>query len=954
MSPLDQPPRQWRGRVDDAELMAREFPAIADALKRPQSRRHVLRLMAASAALAGLGGCDPSAPDGHYVAAVNQAADIVPGLPNCYATAVLDGGTAAGIVVRQEMGRPIKVEGNPAHPGSLGATSIHGQSLILDFYDPDRAAGVLKNGDVATWQSLLGACLDQRAKLEADKGAGLRVVTGRVVSPTMGAAIDDVLKYYDQAKWIQWESVSRDNVTRGTSLAYGRPLDLLPHVAAADVILALDSDLICSAPGHLRHARDFASRRNPTRAKMSRVYAAEPIPTLIGGAADHRFIAGPRELATIVNALAAGILGGDAAADAPDWVAAVIADLKAAGRNAFIHAGPDLSPEAHALIHRVNEKLGGRGTTFDFIEPVAWRTDDETAAMTGLIDDMQAGRVSSLLVLDGNPVYAAKGFREALAKVPFSLSSAASPDETARHTNWYVPRTHLFEEWGDARAHDGTVAIQQPQALPLYGGHSALEVLSLLASDLTGNGAAVSGRDLVRQTWHDRLDDNSWAEALAAGFVPNTASTPSTTSLGAASPSKPVAIPAAQELTLLIRPDPSLWDGRHANNPWLQELPRPIGKIVWDNPILLAPAIAGRFNIANGDEIELAAGSESVTAPAYIVPGQARDCIVAWLGGGRTSAGKVGDGVGTDITPLRGIGTPPSLRKTGRTIRVASTDHHNVLEVDQQAIDEVVRHGTLVQFHTQPDFLHDSDAEPTIYRRAQVSRVAWGMSVDLNACIGCNACVVACQAENNVPVVGRDQVLIGREMHWLRIDRYYEGPVDNPDSYLQPMLCMHCEDAPCEPVCPVEASVHDHEGLNLQVYNRCIGTRFCSNNCPYKVRRFNFGAWTSDEHRPAISRNPDVTVRSRGVMEKCTFCVQRIAQARIAHDRDGVAEQAVTACQAACPTQAFTFGDINDGTSEVSRRKTSPLDYTLLAEQNTHPRLTYEAHIRNHNPDVGA
>ena len=496
MPPLDQPPRQWRGRVDDAELMAREFPAIADALKRPQSRRHVLRLMAASAALAGLGGCDPSAPDGHYVPAVNQAADIVPGLPNRYATAVLDGGTAAGIVVRQEMGRPIKVEGNPAHPGSLGATSIHGQSLILDFYDPDRAAGVLKNGDVATWQSLLGACLDQRAKLEADKGAGLRVVTGRVVSPTMGAAIDGVLKHYDQAKWIQWESVSRDNVTRGTSLAYGRPLDLLPHVAAADVILALDSDLICSAPGHLRHARDFASRRNPTRAKMSRVYAAEPIPTLIGGAADHRFIAGPRELATIVNALAAGILGGDAAADAPDWVAAVVADLKAAGRNAFVHAGPDLSPEAHALIHRVNEKLGGRGTTFDFIEPVAWRTDDETAAMTGLIDDMQAGRVSSLLVLDGNPVYAAKGFREALAKVPFSLSSAASPDETARRTNWYVPRTHLFEEWGDARAHDGTVAIQQPQALPLYGGHSALEVLSLLASDLTGNGAAVSGRDL--------------------------------------------------------------------------------------------------------------------------------------------------------------------------------------------------------------------------------------------------------------------------------------------------------------------------------------------------------------------------------------------------------------------------------------------------------------------------
>ena len=369
------------------------------------------------------------------------------------------------------------------------------------------------------------------------------------------------------------------------------------------------------------------------------------------------------------------------------------------------------------------------------------------------------------------------------------------------------------------------------------------------------------------------------------------------------------------------------------------------------NVVLIAPSMATRLGLVNGDEVTLTMSDASIDIPVWIVPGQAEDCVAAWLGGGRTSAGEVGNGVGVNVTPLRGIDAEPVLRKTGRKVRIASTDHHNVLEVERQAIDEVVRHDTLAAFAADPGLFRKPD-EPSIYHRAQSGGVAWGMSVDLNACIGCNACVVACQAENNVPVVGKDQVLIGREMHWLRIDRYYEGAAEAPDAYLQPMLCMHCEDAPCEPVCPVEASVHDSEGLNLQVYNRCIGTRFCSNNCPYKVRRFNFGAWAADEHRPAVSRNPGVTVRSRGVMEKCTFCVQRIAEARIVHDRDGTPEQAVTACQAACPTQVFTFGDINDPGSDVAKRKQSPLDYALLAEQNTRPRLTYEARIRNTNPNI--
>ena len=768
-----------------------------------------------------------------------------------------------------------------------------------------------------------------------------------MVSPSLGAALDELLRRYPEARWHQWEPVSRDSVRRGAELAYGKPHDLLPRVAAADVLLALDSDLISSVPGHLRHARDFASRRNPVRARMSRVYAAEAVPTLIGGAADHRFIAGPADMAAAVNALAAAILRGTAAADAPPWVATVTADLRQAGPRALVHAGPDLTAEAHALVHRINERLGGRGTTFDLIPPVAYRPEDEAASMNDLMDAMRTKQVEILLILDSNPVYATPGFADALKHVPFSVCTTPAPNETARKTTWYVPGTHLFEAWGDLRAHDGTVSIQQPQALPLYDGHSPFEVLALFADAMP-----VGSLDHVRQTWRDRMNDTAWQDALAAGVVPGTAFTPVATE-PPASEFSPIPAPPTRKLNLLIRPDPNLVDGRHANNPWLQELPRPLGKVVWENPLLLAPATARESKLTNGDVVEIEMAGRRVRIPIWIVPGLAPDCAVAWLGGGRTEAGAVGNGVGTDVTPLLGIDADPVLHRTGKHVRVASTDHHNMLEVERTLVDEVVRHGTLAAFAADPQFARRSGESAEIYGPPPANGgVAWGMSVDLNACIGCNACVVACQSENNVPVVGKEQVLLGREMHWLRIDRYYEGPEDNPDSLLQPMLCMHCEQAPCEPVCPVEASIHDSEGLNLQVYNRCIGTRFCSNNCPYKVRRFNFGAWAADEHRAPISRNPDVTVRARGVMEKCTFCVQRIAASRIAHDRDGTPEQVVTACQAACPTQAFTFGDINDKTSEVATRKQSPLDYALLAEQNTRPRLTYEARVFNRNPAI--
>jgi molybdopterin-containing oxidoreductase family iron-sulfur binding subunit len=458
---------------------------------------------------------------------------------------------------------------------------------------------------------------------------------------------------------------------------------------------------------------------------------------------------------------------------------------------------------------------------------------------------------------------------------------------------------------------------------------------------------------MVQSTWKSRMNGDfaqAWHDALANGVVSNTASPKANVSLRADVGSRKLPAPADQPLTILFRPDPSLWDGRYANNAWLQELPRPLTKLTWDNPLLIAPAKARQLKLRNGDTVRLSVGKAVMTVPIWIVPGQAPDCVVALLGSGRRHVGTVGENAGFDFYPLTGRNDLPSLEKTVGSVELACTDHHNLIF---DMAGDIVRHGSLSRYAKEPRFLAGSEQEPQLYRWKPKGPAAWAMSVDLNACIGCNACVVACQSENNIPVVGKQQVIHEREMQWLRIDRYYEGNPDAPTSYFQPMLCMHCEQAPCEVVCPVGATVHDSEGLNVMVYNRCVGTRFCSNNCPYKVRRFNYFAFAQEEQRPPQSRNPDVTVRGRGVMEKCTFCLQRIAEARITADRENrPVGEVKTACQAACPTQAFSFGNMADPNSDVAKRKQSPLDYALLADQNTHPRVTYEARIRNPNPDL--
>jgi MoCo/4Fe-4S cofactor protein with predicted Tat translocation signal len=952
---MPQVSHQWRSfeqLMQDPAFLARvaqEFPNLTDALTTPQDRRRTLKLMAAALALGGLGGCDAGAPSGSLIPAVRAPANIIPGLPNFYSTANVHCGYASGVVIKHWMGRPIKVEGNPNHPASLGATDVFAQAQLLDFYDPERAWEITRASLPTDRASLERAIAQQRDILSQSRGRGFVVLMGAVTSPTLVAQLGALQGMYPEARCLHWEPISRSNVTQGGELAYGKPVEATPLLEQADVVLAIDSDLLSSAPGHLRYARDFAARRNPTRTrKMNRLYAIEATPTLTGSVADHRFVVEAHELTSIVMALAAGVLSREGP-EGPGWLTKIVADLKANMGRAVIHVGPDQSPEIHALAHAMNEALGGRGKTFELLAPVA-RASTPQFSLGQLLEDMRAGKIGSLLVIESNPVFATSqgpGFAEALRRVDFSLTLATTPTETSDATLWAVPMAHAWESWSDARAYNGVATILQPQAVSLYGGMETERLLGLFAGP-----DPPKSFDLVQATWRPAVGTNfedSWREALAAGVVPDTAEAKVDAKLRADLPS--LTPPSAPGLTLLLRPDPQLWDGRYADNAWLQELPRPLTKLTWDNPLLISPGRASQMQLQNGDRIRLSVGDASTTTPVWIMPGQADDCVVALLGFGRTRIGEVGRDVGKDFFPFADQAQEPTLEKAPGRTELASTEHHHPLYDDSGVY---ARSGPLAEFLKDERFLASQPEEgQSFYRWKPEGPAAWGMSIDLNACIGCSACVVACQAENNIPVVGKSEVLCQREMHWLRIDRYYQGAPENPQISYQPVLCMHCEQAPCETVCPVGATMHDSEGLNVMVYNRCIGTRFCSNNCPYKVRRFNYFDFAEAERRAIESRNPDVTVRARGVMEKCTFCIQRIAEARVAADRENrPVAQVITACQAACPTQALTFGNLAEHESEVASRKRSPLTYSLLPHENTKPRVTYEARILNPNPSI--
>ncbi len=960
-----------------AELVRREFPRQAGELNDPASRRNFLKLMAASLGLAGATGC-LTQPAEKIVPYVRQPEEIVPGKPLFFATAMTLGGYANGLLAESHEGRPTKLEGNPEHPASLGATDLFAQASILSLYDPDRSQTVMERQVISTWGAFLTAITAELPALQGRKGRGLAILTETVTSPTLGKQLSDLLEALPEARWHQYEPAGRDNVRAGAQLAFGEYVDTVYDFSKADVVLSLDADFLAGMPGSLRYARQFIDGRRVAGGseKMNRLYVVESTPSVTGATADHRLALKPSEVEQLARAIA-GRLGVELDGGVPRvvhgvrelWLSTVVQELKDHQGRSVVVAGEGQPAIVHALAHAINRELDNVGKTVRYIDPVEHRPSDQLRSLDQLCDEMEAGRVELLIILGGNPVYTAPAnleFDERLKKVRFIARLSSYYDETSFLSHWHIPEAHYLEAWGDARAFDGTATIQQPLIAPLYGGRTAHDLVAALAghSDRTTY-------DILQDAWRERLggDDfpKRWRRIVHDGVAEDSQSQAREAPWKFADKPTPVkARNDSRSLEISFPPDPHVWDGRFANNGWLQEAPKPLSKLCWDNAALVSPADAQRFELENGDVVELELSARSTQAAVWIMPGQAEGALALSLGYGRQRAGRVGSGLGFNAYAIRlqepaWFASGLQLRKTGEKYRLATTQDHSRMEGR-----DIVQTGTFAEFQEAEDFLAESSKHreesrrahelPTLYPDFENPENAWGMTIDQTACIGCNACVLACQAENNVPIVGKEQVINGREMHWLRIDRYYRGELDDPDVYFQPMMCVHCEDAPCELVCPVGATVHSHEGLNQMVYNRCVGTRYCSNNCPYKVRRFNFLKY-NDDTTPVLKllRNPDVTVRTRGVMEKCTYCVQRINSARIEAQkedrpiRDG---EVVTACQGACPTQAIVFGNLKDEQSEVNRLKRSPLAYSLLAELNTRPRTSHLARLRNPHPDL--
>jgi MoCo/4Fe-4S cofactor protein with predicted Tat translocation signal len=947
-----------------------EFPEQASAWVDPISRRGLLRLMGASVALAGFSACT-RAPAEEIVPYVHQPEEFVPGDPLFFATAMSIGGFAKGVVVESHLGRPTKVEGNPDHPSSLGATDVFGQASVLGLYDPDRSQVVTHTGRISSWTAfataLNEAIEDQRLK----KGAGLRILTERVTSPTLAAQLRSLLVELPAARWHQYDPITRDNVRAGARIAFGQDVHVRHALDRADVIVSLDADFLGVGPEDLHHSRRFADRRRPGGVSpMNRLYVVESTPSITGTMADHRLRLQARAIERAAFGLARRLAASDRIAigaerlsdDAERFLDAIGRDLLRHRGASLVIAGDSQRPIVHALAHVMNSALGNTGRTVEYTDSVEAMPLDDMASLRDLAADMERGVVDLLVIVGGNPVFTAPrdlGFAERMSRVRLPVHLSPYDDETSAVCHWHVPEAHYLESWGDARAFDGTVSIVQPLIAPLYSGKSAYELIAALRGH-----PGLSGYDIVRDYWRGHFSEadfeQRWQRALNDGFVAGTAlpskMVPLQTSLDALRPEAS----SDDGVEIAFRPDPTIWDGRFANNAWLQELPKPLTKLTWDNAAILSPATAGRRNLTNGDVVEMRYRGAAVRAPVWILPGQADESVTLALGYGRTRGGRVASGAGVDAFALRTSDAPwggsgLEIVKTGDRYELVSTQHHFSMEGR-----DLVRTGTIDEFRRDPTFAQRVDNAPkpgeTLYPGFAYEGHAWGMAVDLNACTGCNACVVACQAENNIPVVGKSEVARGREMHWIRVDRYFEGDPANPAIHHEPVMCMHCENAPCELVCPVGATVHSDEGLNQMVYNRCVGTRYCSNNCPYKVRRFNFFQY-ADWDTPSLKalRNPNVTVRSRGVMEKCTYCVQRINASKIQAEkeerplRDG---EIVTACEAVCPARAIVFGDLNDPDSRVAKLKADPRNYGLLVDLNTRPRTTYLARLRNPNPDL--
>jgi Fe-S-cluster-containing dehydrogenase component len=978
-----------------------EFARGEDERPDEPTRRSFLKLLGASMALAGVTGCvkDPVEKILPYTV---RPPEVTPGRSRYYATSMPLGGYATGLLVESREGRPIKIEGNPEHPASLGATGVFEQASILGLYDPHRARSILHRGAEASWDALAAELRAPRA----DRGEGLRFVVEPTSSPLLAALLDRIRAERPGARFVVHSSTGDHAIERGAALAFGRPLLPQYDFRAASVVVSLDADFLDTMPMSVRHSRHFAERRRPSfpALEMNRLYVVESMPTPTGTVADHRIRRRPGEIAAFAAALAAEVLLGDgapaprgAAADvAPSLrpllereeravISAIARDLRRVGPAGVVVVGERQPPHVHALGALLNAALGSAGGAVVTTEPVSWDPGPAGQDLAGLVEDIRAGIVDTVVVLEGNPVYTAPSdldLPSALRSVRRSFYLGAYVDETAESVQWFVPAAHYLESWGDARAYDGTLSIVQPLIRPLFGGRTGAEILAAFLGDRYPSPYA-----LVRDAWrarHAGADFEAfWEATLRRGLVSGTNSPAVTTPLVSAGLTAAIGAAArASEpgpglFDVGFYPDPKVLDGRFANNPWLQELPDPITKMTWGNAAHMSARTASELGVSNGDLVEIQVPlpappvpviepppppAPRIVAPVLVVPGHADRAVSLRLGYGRRGAELVASGVGVDANRLRLSWRTPAPS----VVSVRAVPGHESLAITQTHFHlhgrPVVLSATLDEYRKNPEFTAPekgkvlSILQPSIFTGDQ-----WAMTIDTSICTGCSACVVACQAENNVPVVGKEGVLRSREMHWLRIDTYHKGDADTPEIVHEPMLCQHCEKAPCEYVCPVNATVHSPDGLNEMVYNRCIGTRFCSNNCPYKVRRFNWFDWHEEKadvngEIRKLQKNPDVTVRERGVMEKCTFCVQRIRGAEIDARIEGRAirpGEVTTACAQACPTQAIQFGSLAHEETDMVRWRNEPRVFSVLNELGTLPRVKYLAAIKNPNPEMG-
>lgn len=1059
------------------EFVKREYPAHGQEWNDPVTRRSFLKVMGASLAFAGLSGCVIQ-PAEKIVPYVRPQEDVLPGKPLFFATAMSVGGIATGLLAKSFEGRPVKIEGNPEHPGSLGATDVFAQASLLDMYDPDRSQDIRYHGSPKTWLNFTTAFRAAVAENGKDGGAGIRVLTETVTSPTLQAQFKQLQTELPNMKWVQYEPVNSDNAIAGAKMAFGSPAHAVYKFDKAERVLLLDADIFSgSNPRYMADA--VKTRQLPEHGgEMSRMYVVETTTTLAGSKADHRLSIKPSQMAEFAKAVAkaVGVAGANSTySENAGWVAGVAKDLSEHKGKSLVVAGDNQPPIVHALAHAINGALGNIGQTVTYTDPLSPYEKTQIEQLRELVADIDGGKVKMLVILGGNPTYnTPSDLKLDLArlkdKVPFRVHLGLHFDETAEICNWHVPGKHYLEGWSDARAFDGTVSLIQPLIEPLYGGKSSHEMVQLFfrenfdkkdldivkgfwqtqtitpaaatpapvaqptaapvpaaadhsaapqthaggspinvqptpeATPETSRGtitiaerpsatpspspAAVSAAPSAPRTFED-----NWRKAVHDGFVPNSAPAAKTVSVNAAFLSQPEAKPAGSGLEIAILPDPSILDGRFSNNGWLQELPNPLTKVTWENVALVSPKTAAELKLNRGNDPDEISGGERGTAfinthgsnmsadtvtvtyqggkvskpvPVWISPGQPDGVVTLYMGYGRTRAGKIGTGLGYSAFDVQrsdamnyGFG---SVEKTGEKVEIATTQIHFNMEGRDilRVFDVDVFEATPEKWH-QENFYDKSmykTAYDEVYSKQYAEHNKWGMTIDLNSCVGCNACVIACQSENNIPVVGKEQVEKSREMHWLRVDSYFTGGnVNEPEGlHFQPVLCQQCEQAPCEVVCPVTATVHNPEGLNDMVYNRCVGTRYCSNNCPYKVRRFNFllyQDWDTPQYK--LMRNPEVSIRSRGVMEKCTYCTQRISAVRIEAQKDGRAiadGEVLTACQSACPTGAIIFGDMNDPVSKIAKSKKDHRNYNLLNELNTQPRTTYLAGLKNQNKEM--